>query len=114
MMTSTKVLEERHEQSTAKVNDLSNEHVRGTDLLHDVKTKTNDKGNSLTDTTPLVQLKQALTKLRAEIKDFDLRIGVMVRTSSRRVFKLHHVVHLLPHESLPIIFLRVIHYYKHR
>lgn len=65
-------------ESRVKVSDLSNELAQLTESLRDVKRAMNEKGNSMTDTTPLVTCKQALTKLKSETKDFDLRIGVLV------------------------------------
>ena len=35
-----------------------------------------DRGNSMTDTSPLVKIKQALKAIRQECVDFDLQIGV--------------------------------------
>jgi hypothetical protein len=35
------------------------------------------KGSKMTDTTPLVQIKAALQTLKSEIKNFELRIGVV-------------------------------------
>jgi estrogen-related receptor beta like 1 len=37
-------------------------------------------GNSMTDTAPLVRLKNALAKLKEEISQFDVRIGVVENT----------------------------------
>jgi estrogen-related receptor beta like 1 len=36
-----------------------------------------DKGASMTDTSPLVKIKQALTNLKNEVKELELRIGVV-------------------------------------
>ena len=42
-----------------------------------------ERGNSMTDASPLVSVKQALNKIKSEIADMDLRIGVV-----RSVFRL--------------------------
>jgi estrogen-related receptor beta like 1 len=34
-----------------------------------------DRGSSMTDTAPLVKMKQAMQKLKGEIKQMELRIG---------------------------------------
>jgi estrogen-related receptor beta like 1 len=36
-----------------------------------------DRGNSMTDTSPLVQIKQALKQIKLEVVTFDLQIGVV-------------------------------------
>lgn len=41
------------------------------------QSKMEDRGSSMTDTSPLMKIKSALAKLRAEMKDMDLRIGVV-------------------------------------
>lgn len=41
----------------------------------------------MTDSTPLVQIKKALQKLRIEIKYMDLRIGVLNHTVMVHKFK---------------------------
>lgn len=45
--------------------------------LEDIKTKTESRGTSMTDTSPIVRIKAALAKLRAEMKSLDLRLGVV-------------------------------------
>lgn len=81
-----KEFEQKHSESSAKVSDLTNELAHLSETLQEVKRAMNEKGNSMTDTTPLVQTKQALAKLKGETKDFDLRIGVLV---SEDVFDIH-------------------------
>ena len=39
-----------------------------------------EKGNSMTDTTPLIQLKSNLQLMKASIRDYDLQIGLLERT----------------------------------
>jgi len=73
-------LKEKSDQfdaSASKVNELTNELRSSTARLEEIKGTMDSRGNSMTDTTPLVQIKSALTSLRNEIKTFDLRIGVV-------------------------------------
>jgi intraflagellar transport protein 57 len=44
--------------------------------LADVKKQIHDKGKSMTDTTPLVEMRAATQRLKEENKDLDIRIGV--------------------------------------
>ncbi|OXB71867.1 UNVERIFIED_CONTAM: hypothetical protein H355_011228 [Colinus virginianus] len=54
--------------------------TRITELLEKVKQETEEKGSSMTDGTPLVRIKQALTKLKQETVQMDIQIGVMEHT----------------------------------
>ena len=40
------------------------------------------RGSSMTDTTPLMRLKEALQYIKTDIKTFDLRIGIVVSDSN--------------------------------
>ncbi|XP_042722747.1 intraflagellar transport protein 57 homolog [Lagopus leucura] len=51
-----------------------------TEVLEKVKQETEEKGSSMTDGTPLVRIKQALTKLKQETIQMDIQIGVMEHT----------------------------------
>lgn len=73
---------ERCKEGSDKVNVMTNEHAQITEQLRDTKTVMDDRGSKMTDTSPLVQIKEALKKLSAEIKNFDLRIGVVRYTSA--------------------------------
>ena len=42
-----------------------------------VKERIAERGRALTDVTPVVEIRGALETLRKEIRDFDLRIGVL-------------------------------------
>ena len=47
-----------------------------TDELEEVKAQMDDRGNSMNDTSPLVQIKDALARIKKEIRQMELRIGV--------------------------------------
>ena len=47
-----------------------------------------DRGNSMTDTSPLVHIKQALKQIKQEVVTFDLQIGVVGNTLMQQ--KLRH------------------------
>ncbi|NXA36565.1 IFT57 protein, partial [Eudromia elegans] len=51
-----------------------------TEVLERVKQEMEEKGSSMTDGAPLVKIKQALTKLKQETLQMDIRIGVMEHT----------------------------------
>ncbi|TYZ57500.1 hypothetical protein PybrP1_004343 [[Pythium] brassicae (nom. inval.)] len=71
---------ERCKEGSDKVNVMTNEHAQVTEQLRETKSVMDDRGSKMTDTSPLVQIKEALKTLSAEIKHFDLRIGVVSHT----------------------------------
>ena len=50
------------------------------DELENVKSRMDERGNSMTDTSPLIKIKSALTQLRKEAKQMEIRIGVVNHT----------------------------------
>ena len=42
-----------------------------------------ERGSSMTDSSPLVRIKQTLTKLKSEISQMDVRVGVVRKGSDR-------------------------------
>ncbi|KDO32853.1 hypothetical protein SPRG_02545 [Saprolegnia parasitica CBS 223.65] len=82
---------ERCKEGTEKVNGMTNQHTEITEQLRETKTDMDSKGSKMTDTTPLVQIKSALQTLKGEIKNFELRIGVVGHTllQSKSKHKMH-------------------------
>ena len=52
-------------------------HWQVTEELEGVKAEMDEKGTSMTDAGPLVRVKQALTRLKTECTQMDVRIGVV-------------------------------------
>ncbi|KAJ0397689.1 hypothetical protein P43SY_002395 [Pythium insidiosum] len=71
---------ERCKEESDKVNAMTNEHASITEQLREIKTVMDERGSKMTDTSPLVAIKDALKALNAEIKNFELRIGVVGHT----------------------------------
>jgi len=61
----------------ATVNKFSTELAAISDVLDDVKQNIEEKGNSVTDTSPLIKVKAALSSIRSECRSLDLQIGVV-------------------------------------
>ncbi|KAF0698776.1 Aste57867_10634 [Aphanomyces stellatus] len=82
---------ERCKEGSDKVGSMTNQHSEITEQLRDTKSDMDNKGSKMTDTSPLVQIKGALQTLKAEIKNFELRIGVVGHTllQSRAKQKAH-------------------------
>merc|ERR1712070_251091 len=69
--------QEDYERDGAKVNELTNEHARIIEELEHVKEKMDSQGKNISDSSPIFNMKQALHKIRAEVKQMDLRIGAV-------------------------------------
>jgi estrogen-related receptor beta like 1 len=72
-----KLVQQQHEQRSQVVDKLSAELSEVTEALDGLKGDMDSRGNSMTDTSPLQKVRKALAKLKAEIKDMELRIGVV-------------------------------------
>jgi estrogen-related receptor beta like 1 len=69
----------KQKQSTANthVSELTNDLSRVSEELESVKTRIDDIGTGMTDSKPLVNLKQGYSRLKGELKQMDLRMGVV-------------------------------------
>ncbi|XP_063809698.1 intraflagellar transport protein 57 homolog [Pseudophryne corroboree] len=73
-------LKEQYQELTSKVTEKSRILSELNDELEKVKQEIEEKGSSITDGAPLVKMKQALTKLKQETVQMDIRIGVVEHT----------------------------------
>lgn len=80
-------LEGEHGQRTSAVASLTSEIGQLTDELEDAKARMDEHGSSMTDQSPLVRIKTALGKLRAESRALDLRVGVTGHSVMQRKLK---------------------------
>lgn len=48
--------------------------------LEEVKANVDELGKKMADTTPLVNIKESLKRIKSEIKQMDLRIGMLMHT----------------------------------
>jgi estrogen-related receptor beta like 1 len=63
-----------------RVNVMTTEYAETTEQLKETKGVMDERGAKMTDTSPLVHIKDALKTLATEIKNFELRIGVVSHT----------------------------------
>ena len=70
-------VQQRYKSSSGSVNDLTRDLAQITDELEVVKAQMDERGTSMTDSGPIVKLKQGLQRLKAENKQMELRIGVL-------------------------------------
>jgi len=72
--------QEEYSKNSEYINALTNELATVSEELHGIKSRMDEKGNSMSDTSPLIKIKSALTRLKAELKQMDIRIGVVTHT----------------------------------
>ncbi|KAI8843317.1 Intraflagellar transport protein 57 [Chytriomyces hyalinus] len=70
-------LRQKYNVSNSNVGELSTELARISEELDAVKTRMDEIGNGMTDSQPLVNIKKGMGKLKIDIKQMDLRIGVV-------------------------------------
>ncbi|XP_039220941.1 intraflagellar transport protein 57 homolog isoform X2 [Crotalus tigris] len=71
---------EKYQQGSGGVTERTRVLSEITEELEKVKQEMEEKGSSMTDGAPLVKIKQALTKLKQETIQMDIRIGVVEHT----------------------------------
>ncbi|KAL8190781.1 UNVERIFIED_CONTAM: Intraflagellar transport protein 57 [Gekko kuhli] len=71
---------EKYQQGSGGVTERTRILSEITEELEKVKQDMEEKGSSMTDGAPLVKIKQALTKLKQETIQMDIRIGVVEHT----------------------------------
>lgn len=64
-------------QTSEQVNALSSELNQISETLENVKADISRREEQMSDTTPLVKIKEALSKIKTEVKQMELRIGVL-------------------------------------
>jgi len=75
-----KQVENRHSTIESTVADLTSLSDSIAEQLEEAKATIADRNNSMTDSQPLKEIKDALSRIKTEIKTFELRIGVVNHT----------------------------------
>ena len=70
------VNQEQYKSVTDNVAELSNELASITARLNEIKAVVDERGSNLSDSSPLVKIKNAIAKLKEELHSMDVRIGV--------------------------------------
>ncbi|KAI8908102.1 intra-flagellar transport protein 57 [Powellomyces hirtus] len=73
-------LKQKYGVASSNVTELTNGLSRISEELDSVKSQMDDIGSGMTDSKPLLAIKQGVTKLKAEVKQMDLRVGVIQHT----------------------------------
>uniref|UniRef100_A0A8C4ZQZ7 Intraflagellar transport protein 57 homolog n=1 Tax=Gadus morhua TaxID=8049 RepID=A0A8C4ZQZ7_GADMO len=71
---------ELYQQASGGVTEKSRQLAEVSEELEEVKQEMEEKGSSMSDGAPVVKIKQSLTKLRQEVVQMDVRIGVVEHT----------------------------------
>ncbi|XP_069026138.1 intraflagellar transport protein 57 homolog [Embiotoca jacksoni] len=71
---------ERYQQASGGVTERTRALAENSEELDKVKQEMEEKGSSMSDGAPVVKIKQSLTKLKQEIVQMDVRIGVVEHT----------------------------------
>jgi estrogen-related receptor beta like 1 len=80
LATQKKLVDEKHSTTRQNVGNLTNQLSSIQEQLDDMKQDMSTRESSATDTSPLVNIKHALTSIRSDVQQFDLRIGVVSHT----------------------------------
>lgn len=70
-------VEEKYRSAGSTVTEQSRTLAQITEELEAIKSQMDEKGTTMTDNAPLVKIKQALTKIKNELIQMELRIGVL-------------------------------------
>lgn len=73
-------VQEEYNRKSETLNELSNALTQVSDELEAIKGRMNERGSSMTDTSPLIKIKSALARLKEERKGMEIRIGVTTHT----------------------------------
>ncbi|CAO1372007.1 unnamed protein product [Diamesa hyperborea] len=82
----SKASNELNDNDKAK-GELEESLLKLTNELENVKIQMEQRGNSMTDGSPLINIKKAVMRLKEEISDMDVKIGVMQHTVSNDMIK---------------------------
>lgn len=71
---------DRYKASSTGVTELTKELTKLSEELESLKSQTDERGANMTNPEPVVKIKQALNKMKADMTQMDLRIGVLQHT----------------------------------
>ena len=75
-----KTIQHRHETACESVSQYQNNLQSIMERLEEVKGLMDERSGSMTDTSPVVRIKKALQEMKREIKEMELRMGVLSHT----------------------------------
>ncbi|CAK66445.1 unnamed protein product (macronuclear) [Paramecium tetraurelia] len=81
-----KKIELQYQNYTNAKKEMTDQYKQIQEKFETVQNKLNEHGSVSTNQSPVISIKASLTKLRLEIKQMDLRIGVLSHTILQRTF----------------------------
>ena len=88
-----------HESAGEAIDKLSNDLANVTDALEELKGNMDDRGNSMTDTSPLQKMRQAVNQLKRDNEELDIQIGVVNHTLSIKKTQLERRRNMTPQKA---------------
>lgn len=73
-------LQQKHKQSLDNVRECNKQLASTTEQLNKVKHKLVEKGNKISDVSPLVEMKNGVHNIKVELQEMEVRIGVLEHT----------------------------------
>eukprot|EP00873_Tetraselmis_striata_P036081 jgi/Tetstr1/456345/TSEL_043081.t1 len=70
-------VQERYGKSSEAISELTNELGRVTEELAEVQRVLEERGSNISDTSPVVKIKEAINTLKSELLNMEVRIGVV-------------------------------------
>lgn len=74
-------------ENERQITEMEENLTRVTNELENVKIAMEQRGNSMTDGSPLINIKKAVVRLKEEIAEIDVKIGVLQHTLSNEIVK---------------------------
>jgi len=78
--TTLQEVQEEYNSKSQGLNELTNVLSQVSDELSGMKGRMDERGQNMTDTSPLIKIKSALQRIKEERKSMDVRIGVVTHT----------------------------------
>ena len=78
----------------ARVTGLSAELASVGEAMEEVKAAMDERGSTMSDASPLIRIKAALSTLRSESKDLDLQLGVLGHAVMQQRLEARHTSHI--------------------
>lgn len=83
-------LQESYNSLQREIAELTQELADKTDAIEQIKNNVSDRNNTMTDVSPLRKINTALTQLKKEVQEMELRIGVVAQTLLQAKLKNQH------------------------
>lgn len=79
--------QEEYNAKAEVINKLTAELNAVTEELRSIKSKMDEKGSAMTDTSPIVKIKNALNKLKQDTRAMDVRVGIVSHSLQERAMR---------------------------